>query len=347
MLRSDTTLPASAAAPTATPIAVAVQRLSVRYRLPGSDAFFHAVDDVSFALPKGSSLGIVGESGSGKTTLGMALMRLLPPNATVTAGSVRVGNHDVLTASDAELRQLRWKSVSMVFQNSMSALNPVYRVGNQIMDAVQLHEPMGRSAAQERAATLFDLVGISPSRLRAYPHELSGGMKQRAMIALALACNPEVVVADEPTTALDVVIQAQIIDLLRRLREDLGLTLILISHDLGVVAQLADRIAVMYAGQIVEDDLATSILSHPTHPYTRALLDAYPALDVPAGQLRSIPGAPPDLSRVPGGCRFAPRCRYRQAICVDIEPELLEAVQGGLSRCHFRNGLPDVSASDG
>jgi len=268
-----------------------------------------AVDGVSLDLRRGEALGLVGESGCGKTTAMLAALRLLPPGGAIAGGNVWFEGRDLAALRPADLRPMRWRRFSMVFQGAMNALNPVKTVGWQIAEAIRLHDPaVGADEAAARAGDLLEKVGIGRDRAGEYPHEFSGGMRQRAMIALALACGPGLVVADEPTTALDVMIQAQIVDLLGALRTELGMSLVLITHDLGVVAESCDRAAVMYGGVIVEQGTIAEVFRAPQHPYTRLLLAAFPDIDEPGRPLASIPGTPPRLDEMPPGCRFAPRC---------------------------------------
>ena len=298
-----------------------VEGLSTHFRLGGQ--VVHAVDDVSFTLEDGEALGIAGESGCGKTTTALSLLRLLPANAEVVAGSVRLFGIDLMAKSENALRRYRWREISIIFQGAMNALNPVRRVGDQIAEPMIERQGLGRAAAAKRAGELLELVGIARARGRAYPHELSGGMRQRAMIAMALACDPAVVIGDEPTTALDVMVQAQILELLEDLREKLGLSMILITHDLSVIAETCDRVMVMYAGKVAEEGPVGTVFATPRHPYTQMLLRAFP--DVHAGRrdLGTIPGMPPDLRTPPPGCRFHPRCPAAMDVCrADVPPEV-------------------------
>ena len=284
-----------------------VRGLSVEFEVEGGS--LRAVDDVSFDLHRGETIGLVGESGSGKTTTVLGLLRLLPPGGRVVSGQAFFDGEDLLALEDAELRAVRWTRLSLVFQGAMNALNPVRQVGDQVAEAIRTHEPqIGRSAAAARAAELLERVGIGRRRAREYPHTYSGGMRQRAMIALALACNPDVIVADEPTTALDVMIQAQIMELLASLSRELGMGTILVTHDLGVVASACDRVLVMYGGRIAEEGPTTALFSDPRHPYARLLLASFPDIAHPERELRGIPGTPPRLDDMPAGCPFAPRC---------------------------------------
>ncbi|MFH2071282.1 MAG: ABC transporter ATP-binding protein, partial [Actinomycetota bacterium] len=284
-----------------------IRDLRVGYESDGGDLV--AIDGVSFDVRAGESIGLVGESGCGKTTVMLGSLRLLPPGGRILSGSVWHDGHDLARIDLEELRGLRWSSLAVVFQGAMNALNPVQRVGAQITEAIRLHDPGASQAdADTQARNLLDLVGMSPDWATQYPHQFSGGMRQRAMIALALACHPSLVVADEPTTALDVMIQAQVMDLLVRLREEMGMALVLITHNLGVVAETCDRVVVMYGGVVAEKGTVAEVFSDPRHPYTRLLLQAFPDIDEPDRPLVSIPGAPPRLDDLPPGCRFAPRC---------------------------------------
>ncbi len=287
----------------------------------------HAVNGVSYSLNEGETLGIVGESGCGKSVSMLSVMRLIPdPPGKIVDGDVVFYGRDLLKLSEDEMRHVRGKEMAMVFQDPMTFLNPVLTVGFQIMETLKLHQGMNDAQARERAAELLNLVGIphAGERLDDYPHQFSGGMRQRAMIAMALSCNPLLLIADEPTTALDVTIQAQIIDLVKRLQEHLGMAVIWITHDLGVVARLARRVLVMYAGYIIEDALVKDLYGSPRHPYTLGLLGSLPRLDATAGaKLFSIPGQPPDLVALPEGCPFAARCNYVVERCRQENPALV------------------------
>jgi peptide/nickel transport system permease protein len=304
---------------TATPL-LSVRGLTVEFDSPSGP--LRAVDGVSFDLRRGETLGLVGESGSGKTTAVMAMLRLLPPGGRVVAGSVRFDGHEILELGPDQLRAIRWSRLSIVFQGAMNALNPVRTVGDQIAEALRTHEPnLSSGEVQGRVDELLRRVGISPGQGRRYPHTFSGGMRQRAMIALALACRPDVIIADEPTTALDVMIQAQILELLVGLARELGMGTIIVTHDLGVVAQVCDRVVVMYGGQVAEDADVGTIYAAPRHPYTQLLLRAFPNVADEDRSLRAIPGTPPRLDAMPGGCRFAPRCPYAFDRClVEVPP---------------------------
>lgn len=319
-----------------------VEDLTMHFRVgPG---WVRAVDGVSFELRRGQTLGIVGESGCGKTSLGYTLMRLQPQNGRIIRGAIHFDGTDLVRLPDDDLRALRWTRFAMIFQNAMSALNPVFRVGDQIVDAIRHHTGVSRDAARERAGELFELVGLSRARLRGYPHEFSGGMKQRAMIALALACRPSLVIADEPTTALDVVAQGQVLREIRRLQRELDLAMIFVSHDISVVAEVCDFVAVMYAGELVEYGPTTVVLTQARHPYTIALLRSFPTIHGPIRPLVSVPGSPPDLVQPPSGCRFHPRCPYAQPVCAQDAPPLA-GPSGSWARCHFADDIQAASAA--
>lgn len=288
-------------------------------------ATVRAVDGVSFHVDAGETLGVVGESGCGKTMTGMSIMRLLPNGGHITAGSVTLDGKNLVTLSDADMRRVRGNEIGMVFQDPMTSLNPTMNIGNQIAESVRLHRSVSKTAALDRAAEVLDLVGMPRprERLSDYPHQLSGGLRQRVVIAMALACEPKLLIADEPTTALDVTIQAQILDLLEQLKADLGMAMLLITHDMGVIAGRTDRVAVMYAGQIIESAGTVDLFNHARHPYTEALLASIPQLDQDKTQrLYSIPGLPPDLTHPPEHCRFAARCAYVQERCRSEDPQL-------------------------
>ena len=298
-----------------------VEGLTTHFRLGGQTV--HAVDDVSFSLEDGEALGIAGESGCGKTTTALSLLRLLPSNAEVVGGSVRLFGIDLLTKSDKALQRYRWREISIIFQGAMNALNPVQRVGDQIAEPMIERQGLSKTAAAKRAGELLELVGIPKARRKAYPHELSGGMRQRAMIAMALACDPAVIIGDEPTTALDVMVQAQILELLEDLREKLGLSLILITHDLSVLAETCDRVMIMYAGRVAEEGPVGLVYGTPRHPYTQMLLAAFPDVHSGRRNLGTIPGSPPDLRTPPPGCRFHPRCPAAMEVCrTEVPPEV-------------------------
>ena len=295
-----------------------------------------AVDGVSFSLDAGRSLGIVGESGCGKTMTALSLMRLIPePPARIVSGSIRFDGEDVVTMSSPRLRALRGNQIGMIYQDPMTSLNPVFTVGEQIAEAVRLHRHDTRNAAWARAVEVLRLVGIpDPDRVAsAYPHQLSGGMRQRAVIGMALACDPKLLVADEPTTALDVTIQAQILELLRRLQGELGTGIILITHDLGVIADLVDDVVVMYSGKLVEHAPVRRLFAAPRHPYTQGLLRSVPSLETREHRLLTIDGTVPPAHAMPNGCRFNPRCALVRDICHEQEPPLVDAGGGTQAAC--------------
>jgi oligopeptide/dipeptide ABC transporter ATP-binding protein len=303
-----------------------IRDLSIVYRTPRGDV--RAVHEVNLALSPGEIVGLVGESGSGKSTLAYGACRLLRAPALITGGSVTysgrraTGPTDILQMRPEDLRGLRWREIAIVFQSAMNALNPVLNVRDQILDAISAHIRMPRQEALEKVSSLLDLVGIPSSRLRSYPHELSGGMRQRVMIAMALAADPEVVIMDEPTTALDVVVQRDILAQIIELKETLGFSILFITHDLSLLLELADRIAVMYAGQLMEVGAAKEIQHAPSHPYTMGLLNSFPSLHGPRRDLAGIPGSPPDLRREPSGCPFLPRCGYGTEACTSVDMKL-------------------------
>lgn len=295
-----------------------------------------AVDDVSFSVEEGEALGLAGESGCGKSSVAYTVLRLLPPNAKILSGQVVLDGVDIYSLSEEEMReQVRWKRISLIPQGAMNSLTPVHKVGDQISEAILTHEDVSKEDAADRAANLLSMVGIDPSRCNQYPHEFSGGMKQRAMTAMALACNPELVIADEPTTALDVIVQAQVHRLLKDLQDRFKLSLILISHDLSVVSEICQKTAIMYAGEIVEYGRTSDIFRDPVHPYTVGLLSAFPNIDEKKRRLSAIPGFPPDLLTPPLGCRFHPRCPIAREICEEMQPRIDQKRKGRLAACHF------------
>ena len=294
-----------------------------------------AVEDVSFKLKKNMSLGFAGESGCGKTTLALSIMRILPYPGKVLEGEVLFKGDDLLKMKESELRKVRWKGISTVFQGAMASLNPLYKVGRQIAEPIMLHEDITKKEAYSRATELLELVGIENTRANNYPWELSGGMRQRVMIAMGLACNPDVIIADEPTTALDVIVAHQVMNLIKELRETLDLSMILITHDISVIAQTCDELAIMYAGKIVELSSVSNMYESPLHPYTDALINSFPNIKEEKRQLNSIPGNPPDLINPPSGCNFNPRCMYAQEICRTEEPQLKQIDNGHSVACHF------------
>jgi len=300
------------------------------------EGIVHAVNGITYNLHEGETLGIVGESGCGKSVSVLSIMRLLASPPAKIYGSVRFRGTDLLQLPESEMRKIRGAQIAMVFQDPLTSLNPVLTIGYQMIEPLQLHLGMSKAEARDRAVELLEMVGIpeARSRLDDYPHQFSGGMRQRVMIAMALACNPSLLIADEPTTALDVTIQAQIVDLMKQLRDEIGMTLIWITHDLGVVAGLADRVIVMYAGFIVEDAPVDDLYEDPRHPYTKALLKSLPRMDgSPGEKLETIEGLPPDLISLPRGCPFASRCKYAKPICYEQRPPLEEIAPGRRLAC--------------
>jgi peptide/nickel transport system ATP-binding protein len=313
-------------------LAVEVVDLAVRFRQ--RERTIHAVNGVSFRLARGEVLGILGESGSGKSVTLRALMRLLPANCEID-GRATINGEDIIEASAALLEELRGGSVAMIFQEPASALDPVFTIGDQIAETIVRHEGVGRRQARQRALELLERVQIPSARRRldSYPHEMSGGMRQRAMIALALSCNPSVLLADEPTTALDVTVQIQILLLLRELQRELGMAVIFVTHDVGAAVEISDRLAVMYAGRFVETGTARDVLKRHAHPYTEGLLAANLHGAEPGARLMTIPGSPPNLAALPQGCGFAPRCAYALDVCRTTDPPAVVCGDGHIARC--------------
>lgn len=303
------------------------------------DGVVRAVDGVDFSIYPGEVLGIVGESGCGKSVTSLSIMRLISMPGKIIEGEINFDGKNLVTATEEEMMQVRGNRISMIFQQPQSALNPVFRAGDQISEVLNIHQDFGKEAGRERAVELLKLVGIPEPERRAdaFPHELSGGMSQRVMIAMALACVPDLLIADEPTTALDVTIQAQILDLMRDMKTQLGSAMMLITHDLGVIAEMANRVVVMYAGEIVEESPVVSLFDKPHHPYTQGLIGSIPVLGERRDRLDVIPGSVPNLINLPQGCRFAPRCRARVehnlTICTDNHPSLVEVAEGHKVRC--------------
>ena len=310
-----------------------VEHLSTEFSL--ANATVHAVDDVSFRLNDGEALGIAGESGCGKTTTALSLVGLLPGNGRVISGTVKLFGIDLATKSQTALRRYRWREIALVFQGAMNALNPVLRVRDQIAEPLEERLGVGKGEARRRANELLELVGIPKARGSAYPHELSGGMRQRTMIAMALACDPAIVIGDEPTTALDVMVQAQILELFERLRTELGLSLILITHDLSVIAETCDRVLIMYAGKVAEEGPVRTVFAQPRHPYTSKLLGAFPNIHADRRTLDVIPGQPPDLRNPPKACRFADRCPMARNLCREVAPPETVMPDGVRVACHL------------
>jgi peptide/nickel transport system ATP-binding protein len=318
---------------------IEIENLQTHFRTP--DGINRAVDGVSFHVDEGETLAIVGESGCGKSVTAMSILRLIAEPPGRIAGSIRFGGKELLKLSDREMRDIRGNDISMIFQEPMTSLNPVLTVGRQLGETLRLHEGISKRAAERRAAEMLALVGIPEprQRMRQYPHQLSGGMRQRVMIAMALACNPKLLIADEPTTALDVTIQAQILDLMKELKRRVGAAIVLITHDLGVVAEIAERVMVMYAGRKVEEAPVAQLFSTPRHPYTRGLLAAVPklgsSLSGDPGRLTEIPGLVPSLKQRLDGCIFASRCKEATDLCQELAPALERKAQNHLVACHF------------
>ncbi|WP_376790544.1 ABC transporter ATP-binding protein [Thermoflexus sp.] len=327
-----------------------VRDLRVAFDL-GRHGFLTAVDGVSFDLAQGEFIALVGESGSGKSTTALALIRLVPPPGFISGGRLLWWEEgkgepvDLLRFSEAQMRERRWRDIAMVFQGAQNALNPVMRIAEQMMETVRAHQAMPRDEILDRAARCLRMVRLEPSRvLRAYPHELSGGMRQRVLIAMSLLMNPRLLILDEPTTALDVITQAHILEILREIQEQMGLTMLLLTHDLAVVAKTAHRVLIMYAGQIVEEAPTVTLFESPYHPYTRGLLQAVPTLRGDLTGKRPIPGAPPDLRHPPPGCRFHPRCPYADEMCRRAEPELEEVGNRRVACHHWRRVAQEAPA---
>lgn len=295
-----------------------VTGLTMRYAT--RKGWVNAVEDVTFSLAQGESLGLVGESGCGKTSIALCLLRVLPDNARIFGGAVSLSGVDLLTLGEEEMRRYRSARIAMISQAAMSSLSPVHRVGDQVVEVIEVHRGTHAGGARARARELFEMVGLEPAVLDRYPHELSGGMRQRTVIAMALSCNPDVIVADEPTTALDVIVQARVLEQMRQVQRQLGTAMIYISHDIGVIAQVCDRIAVMYAGKIVEMGPTDAVFRRSVHPYARSLMTAFPRLRGPKRELISLPGEPPDLISPPTGCRFHPRCANATEVCMEQPP---------------------------
>ncbi len=309
-----------------------VKNLTIEYRTRKSTV--QAVNGISLEVPRGTTLGLVGETGAGKTTTALGIMGLIPaPPGKVVSGEILFDGEDLLKKDKTEMRTIRGKQISMIFQDPMTALNPILTVGEQIYEVIQLHEKLNKKEGIEKSKKMLEMVGIPGDRYNEYPHQFSGGMQQRVVIAIALACNPRLLIADEPTTALDVTIQAQVLQLMNNLKKELNTSMILITHDLGVVAETCENVAIMYAGEIVEMGTLEDIYEHASHPYTQGLFDSIPDLDVEQDRLKPIAGLVPDPSNLPKGCKFAPRCPYCTPACEAAEVENYQLSDTHFSRC--------------
>ncbi len=301
--------------------------------------YVKAVDDIDFWVNKGEAVGLAGESACGKTSAMLTVLRLLPSNGVMMGGRVDLEGLDLLKISEDEFRDnIRWKKISVIFQGAMNALHPTKKIGDQLSEPILLHEEVDKSEAWERAGKLLNLVGVGAERLERYPHELSGGLKQRSMIAMSLACNPALVIADEPTTALDVITQAQVLKVIKELRQKLDLSMILVSHDLSVIAETCDKVAIMYAGKIVEFGDIAAVFTDPLHPYSERLIAAFPSVLGEKRELTTIHGFPPDLLNPPTGCRFHPRCPYMRDSCRSGEKKMIEMLRGHYTACEYGVG---------
>lgn len=328
-----------------------VKDLKIRYSTSKGDV--KAVDGVTFTVGKGRALGLAGESGCGKTTLALAITRLLPSNGRIESGEILLhdqeqqnGPTNLVTLRESDLRKnIRWKRISLIFQGAMNAFNPVFKVGDQIVEALELHEDIDKKEAKKRVGDLFRLVGIDPGRSTNYPHEFSGGMRQRAMIAMALACNPALVIADEPATALDVIVSVQILGMMKQLRRELGISMIFITHDLSIISETCDSVVVMYAGRVMEWGDVVRVYKDPQHPYTQGLMGAFPNVRATRTRLISVPGSPPNLLNPPSGCVFHPRCPYAKKVCMEQEPGPTHLEDGRVVFCHKVAGIPEYGSA--
>ena len=312
---------------------IEVKNLEVAYLTEAGD--IHAVNNVSFSIPRGTTFGLVGETGAGKTTTALSMLRLIQEPGEIQNGEILFKGGNLFDISEKEMQLIRGAEISMIFQDPMTALNPVHTIGAQIAEVIRLHQDCSKGEAMERATQMLEKVGIPADRVGDYPHQLSGGMKQRVVIAIALACNPELLIADEPTTALDVTVQAQVLEMIGGLKEEYNTAMLLITHDLGIVAETCDTVGIMYAGEIVEMGSLEQIFDHTAHPYTKGLFASIPKLDEDVARLSPIAGLMPDPANLPEGCKFHPRCPYASAACKAQPPELRDMGEGHLVRCHL------------
>lgn len=309
-----------------------IDNLSTIYRT--QDKTIQALSNISFDVQKNENFGLVGESGCGKSTLLKTVINVTPPNAGVTGGSIRFDGINLLSLSEAEMQQIQWNRISMITQSAMNAMDPVYKVGDQIYETARVHEKISRKAFARKLERLFKLVGVSPARQKEFPHQFSGGMRQRAIIAMSLILSPDLVIADEPTTSLDVIVQDQIFRNIRNLQQELGFSMLLVTHDIALVIENCDRIGVMYGGQMAEIGTTAAVVKDTFHPYTMGLKHSFPNINDPGSDLISIPGTLPDLGNPPSGCRFAARCPFCLAKCIETEPRLIPVTPGHWSACH-------------
>ena len=310
-----------------------IKDLSIHYVT--TEGTVQAVNGVSFTINRGETLGLVGETGAGKTTTALGILGLVPnPPGKIVGGEILFEGRNLLDESEKEMRKIRGKEISMIFQDPMTALNPVLRMGEQIEEVIRIHSKMSKAEAEKKALEMLEMVGIPAARAVEYPHQFSGGMKQRVVIAMALACNPQLLLADEPTTALDVTIQAQVLEMMKKLKTEMNTAMLLITHDLGIVAENCDKVAVMYAGEIVEYGNLEDIFLRPGHPYTKGLFGSLPSLETKTRRLQPIPGLMPDPTQLPKGCNFSPRCPEMLEACRDGEPKMIEVEPGHFVRCH-------------
>jgi peptide/nickel transport system ATP-binding protein len=318
-----------------------IRDLTIQYLK--NDGTVHAVNNINLDIGQGETLGLVGETGAGKTTTALGILRLVPdPPGKIISGAITFDGDDILKMKETDIRKLRGNKISMIFQDPMTALNPVMKVSMQIAEVIALHNHCSRNEALTKAEEMLEMVGIPASRGKNYPHQFSGGMKQRVVIAIALACSPRLLIADEPTTALDVTIQAQVLEMINKLKSELGTSVLLITHDLGVVAETCDKVAIMYAGEIVEYGLLEDIFDHTLHPYTKGLFNSLPSLDKDVKRFQPIPGIMPDPVNLPAGCKFHPRCHFADGRCSTDEPPYVKMTAGHFVRC-WRCSAPDLS----